>query len=277
MKPLAKCFYDIFDRSVPHTVMDAGLRVIEVRRITGTLDKCGELDADFRYIKRRDRGERSRMHRLREAAKSYLYIPPIDAVFYRGEYYVIDGNRRVAVAKALGVEYIDANVKEYALRDDTESSRGALSRRRFESLTGLKNINLFRETGYEALLEELSLGEEVSLRSGAVGAGKRGLRSPARKWYTELFIPAVSEIAESELPKLYPGLTPGDIFVLILRFYREFFGGLPEDVSFETAVSGYLFAHALPQRRPWRILPFRILQTLIMGRSDKEDFSTMKR
>ena len=271
MKPLAKCFYEAFDRSMPHTVMDAGPRVIEVRRITGTLDKCGELDSDFRYIKRRDRGERSRWHRLNEAAKSYRFFPPIDAVFYRGEYYVIDGNRRVAVAKALGVEYIDANVKEYALRDDAESSRGALSRRRFESRTGLKNINLFFETGYEVLLAELSR------RSGAGGAEKLDLRSSARKWYSELFIPAVSEIAKSELPRVYPELAPGDIFVLVLRFYRDFFGGLPEGVSFKTAVSGYVFAHALPQRRPWRFLPFRIIQTLITGRSEKEGFAPVKR
>jgi hypothetical protein len=256
---------------MPHTVMDAGLRVIEVRRITGTLDKCGELDADFRYIKRRDRGERSRWHRLNEAARSYHFFPPIDAVFYRGEYYVIDGNRRVAVAKAFKVEYIDANVKEYVLRDDAESSAGALSRRRFESRTGLKNINLFNETGYEVLLDEMS---RAPVTGGPV---KRDVRSSARKWYSEIFIPAHSEIAKSELPKVYPGLTPGDIFVLILRFYRDFFGGLPEDVSFRTAISGYLFAHALPQRRPWRFFPFRLLQTLITGRSEKEGFAPEKR
>jgi hypothetical protein len=271
MKDLAKCFYEVFDKSRPHTVMDAGLRVVEVERITGTLDKCGELDSAFRYIKRRDRGERSRWHRLNEAAKSYHFFPPIDTVLYRGEYYVIDGNRRVAAAKAHKVEYIDANVKEYVLRDDADSSAGALSRRRFESQTGLKNINLFFETGYAFLLDELLR------RAGASGRGKRELHSFARKWYSELFIPACSEITKSELPKNYPGLAPGDIFVLILRFHREFFGGLPEAVSFKTAVSGFMFAHALPQRRLWRFLPFRFLQTLITGRSEKEGFTPWKR
>jgi hypothetical protein len=271
MKELAKCFYEEFDKSRPHTVMDAGLRVVEVRRITGTLDKCGELDVNFRYIKRRDRGERSRWYRLSEAAKSYHFFPPIDAVFYRGEYYVIDGNRRVAAAKALKVEYIDAHVKEYVLRDDAEFSAGALSRRRFESQTGLKNINLYFETGYAVLLDELSR------RAGESGRGKRDLHSFARKWHSELFIPASSEIAKSELPKRYPGLTPGDIFVLILGFYRDFFDGLPQDVSFETAISGYMFAHALPQRRPWRIFPFRILQTLLTGRSEKAGFTPRNR
>jgi hypothetical protein len=38
--------------------MDAGLRVVEVEKIIGTVDKFGELDRRFRPLRRRDRGER---------------------------------------------------------------------------------------------------------------------------------------------------------------------------------------------------------------------------
>ena len=84
------------------------------------MDKCGELDSTFRYIKRKDRGERSRRHRLEEAAREYRFFPPIDVLLYKGRYYVVDGNRRVSAAKGMKVEFIDAHVKEYIHKGDVE-------------------------------------------------------------------------------------------------------------------------------------------------------------
>jgi hypothetical protein len=50
MRRRVRCFYEDFIKTEPYTVMDAGLRVIELKRVVGTVDKCGELDDRFRYI-----------------------------------------------------------------------------------------------------------------------------------------------------------------------------------------------------------------------------------
>jgi len=270
MKALAKCFYEEFEKARPHTIMDAGLRVIEVKRITGTLDKCGELDAGFRYIKRHDRAERSRWNRLQNAAKNYVFFPPIDVVFYRGEYYVMDGNRRVASAKSMKMEFIDAHVKEYILREDSDSTLGSLSRRRFENETGLKSVSLFNETGYALLNEEIHTAADGSqARAGKSGYSKKEFQAGARRWNSEVFIPACAEIGKSALPHAYPELAPGDIFVLILRFYGEYMGGLPKGVNFGTVISGYMFARRIPHRRAWRFFLFKVLQAALMGKRGK--------
>lgn len=40
-------------------------------------------------------------------------VPPIIVYKVGNEYYVLDGNHRVAIAKELGIEFIDAEVIEF--------------------------------------------------------------------------------------------------------------------------------------------------------------------
>jgi hypothetical protein len=136
-------------------VFDGGLRVIEVSKLKGSVDKCGELDARFRYIKRRDRRECSRRYQLEEAQKRNIFLPPIEVYLYGGEYFVLDGHRRVASALNLGIEFLDAHIREYVYQGDALGMAGVLSRKRFESETGIRNIALTYEYGYKILLEDI--------------------------------------------------------------------------------------------------------------------------
>jgi hypothetical protein len=266
VKRLAECFQDVFDKKTPYTVMDAGLRVVEVSRIVGTVDKCGELDQSFRYIKRKDRVENSRWHRIRDAAKKYEILPPIEVNLYKGKYYVVDGNRRVAAAKALEMEFIDANVKEFIPGSEKEMLSGALFRRRFESETGLKNIRLTSEIGYRLLLEE------IESSSGTSKAKK------AKQWYSSCYLPFCAQIGRSEIQSYYPGYSEGDIFVLVARFYRDFIDmrcskthlSGAHDLSFRTLISGFMFAHRIPERRVFRSVPFRLLNRLVLAGEKKK-------
>lgn len=260
MKRLAECFQDIFDKKKPYTLLDAGLRVIEVSKVVGTLDKCGELDQSFRYITRKDMGERSRWNRIRDAAGRYEFFPPIDVNFYKGKYYVVEGNRRVAAAKALEMEFIDANVKEFIHGSEKEMLSGALYRRRFEGETGLKSIRLTSEIGYRLLLEEIESS-----------AGKSKAER-AKQWYSSCYLPFCAQIGRSEIRSFYPGLSEGDIFVFIVGFYRDFIevrcseknlSGV-QGISFQTLISGFMFVHRIPERRVFRGFPFRVLNRLAL-------------
>jgi hypothetical protein len=255
MKKTIKCFDTVFDGTRPHIVMDAGLRVIEIRRITGTVDKCGELDTGFRYIRRNDRQEMSRRFHMAVAMERFEFMPPIIVYLFQGEYFIVDGHRRVSTAIRMKVEYIDAVVREFVYRDDTIGMRGALSRRRFETQTGLKSINLTYEIGYQTLLREIEEypGKEI---------GKR-----ARMWYTDTYLPAYREIRASVLPMKYRELRTGDIYVLIVDFFVKYMGGIPEGVGFATCISGFLFAHGITQNRFFRGFPFRLIGRLLYGKA----------
>jgi len=260
-----KCFAEQAARVGPYRSLDAGPRVIGLARITGTVDKCGELDARFRLRgRRRDRHERYRRRRLERADLATTDLPPISVYLLSGEYYVIDGHRRVAAALRRKLEYMDAQVTECIPLSDRAALEGAASHRRFEQETGLRNVRLAYEGGYATLLEEIAA---FGLNGAAIGAEDLSPRERARRWQSASFRPACALLAGSALPRRFPGAEPGDLYVTVARFYRDLLGGYPPGASYQTLLSGFSFAKRLPDRRPLRAAPFRLLLSLLGARS----------
>jgi hypothetical protein len=235
MSSKVKCFADVFEKDRPYTAMDGGLKPIETRMITGTVDKCGDLDDQFRYKRRGNMKEKYRRHKLERAAKRYEFFPPIKVIRYKNEYFVEDGNRRVATAKEAGIDYLDAYITDYIHDDDEQAMDGALARKRFEVDTGIKNIILTNEAGFRQLLRELEQFEGT-----------------AQEWKSQWFLSGCKAVERSSLPKKYPDLRTEDIYVLLSSFYFDFMGGYPENISFESLISGYIFARNIKNPRPLR-------------------------
>jgi len=252
-----KCFAEEAARIGAYRTLDAGPRVIEVARVTGTVDKCGELDGRFRLLGRRhDRRERFRRRSLEQANLAITGLPPIAAYLLPGEYYVIDGNRRVAAALQQGLEYLDAHVTECIPLADRAALEGASSRRRFEQETGLKSVRLAYERGYTTLLEEVAAYQ-------GLGEAELAARERARRWLSDFFRPACALLRSSALARRFPGAEPADLFVTVSRFYRDLMGGYPPGASYATLLSGFSFAERVPSVRPLRAAPFRLLLRLL--------------
>jgi len=250
-----KCFDVEIAKHTPYATFETGLRVVEVKRITGSVNKCHELDRRFRALRRRDRKERWRRGRLSEHSVTFYSLPPIDVYLLGGEYYVIDGNRRVAAAKEFALEFMDANVTECVPHENKEAHRGMVSQRLFEQQTGLKNIRLDQTSGFADLLEEVR------------GYGESGdIPGKARDWYSDVYLPRLDSIAGSALKKRYANYREGDLYILVNRFFKDLMGGIPKDVGFETVISAFNFAHQIPKKRLFRRFPFRQLYFLLRGR-----------
>ena len=264
-----KCFAEEAARVGPYRTLDAGPRVIELARIRGTVDKCGELDSRFRLVGRRhDRRERYRRRSLERVDLTVTDLPPISVYLLSGEYYVIDGNRRVAAAMGQKLEYMDAQVTECIPLSDRAALDGASSRRRFEQETGLRNLRLAYESGYATLLEEAAgFGQAGAEAAAAAGAPQLSPRERARRWHSGFFLPACALLADSSLMRRFPGAEPGDLYVSVARFYRDLMGGYPSGASYETLLSGFRFAQRLPDRRPLRAASFRLLLAILGARS----------
>ena len=251
----AKCFDDEIRKYGPYATIEAGLRVIEVKRITGSVNKCHELDRRFRTRRRRDRKERWRRNRLDGHSLQFYSIPPIDVYLLSGEYYVIDGNRRVAAAKQFGLEFMDAYVTGCVPHGNKEAHRGVVSQRLFEQQTGLKNVRLDYTSGYAELLEEVREYSEGD-----------NLAESARSWYSEVFLPRLRVIAESELKRRYEHAREGDLYLMVTRFFKELMGAVPQDVGFDTVISSFLFARSLRSKPLFRRFPLRQVYTILRGR-----------
>ena len=85
---------------------DGGLQTIAIADIVGTQDRCCDFDRNFHPM--RD----GLMARIDAVARAFPTgdFPPIQVVQVDRAYFAVDGHKRVAAARALGVELIDAHV-----------------------------------------------------------------------------------------------------------------------------------------------------------------------
>jgi hypothetical protein len=86
-----------------------GLQTIELDSIVGTVDRSREFDRAFRPTSRR---VRYRWERVAKAMRRGEALPPIDVYRIGDLHFVRDGHHRVSVARARGLEKIDAYVTE---------------------------------------------------------------------------------------------------------------------------------------------------------------------
>lgn len=193
-----------------------GIRPIRVRRIVGSAGKAEKLRPDFLPLGSGPaQGNYQAILRRMEAGE---VLPPISVYQLRNRYFIIDGHTRVAAAKTLGIEFLDADVTEAIPKKDGEVNLTHFARREIERYTGLEGIRLTAAwryhllhrhiEGYRVYLEQ-SRGRDVSLPEAAA------------IWYRSQYLPTLVEIRRRKLTSSTGGRTSGDVYTDILRSWGE--------------------------------------------------------
>jgi hypothetical protein len=90
-----------------------GVGTVPTECIRGTASKSGSRGSDFRPLDGHAPADwGSRWSRLMSAAHDQAILPPIQLLRVAGDYWVVDGHNRVALARQLGQLWIDADVTE---------------------------------------------------------------------------------------------------------------------------------------------------------------------
>lgn len=193
-----------------------GVRPIRVKRIVGSAGKASKLAPTFLPL---GAGPAAGNYRaILRAMKAGQELPPI-AVYQIGtRYFVIDGHTRVAAAKVLNIDFLDAYVTEGLPRKEGEVNLTYYARREFERATGLNGIRLtaawryhllhHHVEGYRLYLER-SLGRDVTLEEAA------------RVWFRTQYQPTLLEIRRRKLQSSTGGRTSGDVYTDILKAWTE--------------------------------------------------------
>lgn len=226
-EPAVRSFNEDATRAGPVAPRQLGLRTVDLARIVGSVGRAHQLDANFRS-RSKDHHEESRYQSVRRALEAGTVLPPVDLYKLGYGYYVLDGNHRVAAAKALGWREIDAMVTEFVPLKDPHSQRVFAERRIFESVTGLTRIGATREGTYARL--------EAMIRDYAAERGRADLREAARDWEAEIFWPAFAAIRKRRLTQRFPGERTADVFVRVAE-WRDRDG--KKDLSWEESVTAY--------------------------------------
>ncbi len=204
----------------------AGIRPIAVGDIVGSVDRSSQFDRDFRPRVPEQR-ERARQIALRFPGGDF---PPIKVYQVAELYFVRDGHVRVAAAKQMGVEYIDAEITE--LTTDAEIP------------ADVEMIDVIHMEQHRRLLAETRLGDArpeadlrvsqpvgyVKLRESIAGHGYRliqergellGRDEVARDWYDRIFEPSIDALGRSGVAEAFPQSTPADLFLWLEQRRRS--------------------------------------------------------
>lgn len=216
-----------------------GVEAIRVDHIVGSVDKSE--DFDERFLPRNDRTKR----RWAQVERAFPRgdFPPIEVYKVDKTYYVIDGHHRVGVAKARGIEFIDADITElhspYELEPDVDMADiiHLQQKRMFLQQSGLglvrpdARIEVSRPIGYVQLFENLEVHGYHLLQERGEVLSKEAV---AADWYDNVYLKNIAELEEVGLDRLMPEKPISDLYLWV---HQRRQGMFPErgTVSFRSA------------------------------------------
>jgi hypothetical protein len=205
-----------------------GIRPIPIDKIVGTVDRVADFDRQF--LPRRP-AIRDRWKRV-EAAFPEGDFPPIVVYEVEGQYFLVDGHHRVAIAKQLGMESIDAEVTRletrYPLPPDADIGRiiHTEQERTFMEESGLDRarpdarIELTRPHGYLDLLDDIRVHGYFLMKEREQPVPDEEI---AADWYDWVYRPVVEAAREAGLFDLFPVAKDGDLYLWLQERRRALY------------------------------------------------------
>ena len=240
---------DVRDLVHPKSESYKGMKVVPLDRIIGSEGRYKDFNKAFlpRY-----EHIRNRWQSIDKAHISDVILPPIKLYEIGGVYFVRDGNHRVSVARHQGGYAIDAEVTSLGteIAIDPKMTIDGLKQAvvGYEKQCVFKGSELgkiinpgeleFSEPGryYELLRHiqghkyflNLDQKEEIPF----VEAGK--------SWYKTLYKPIIQIIKSKKLHKRFPGRTPSDLYMWIIKHWHELKEKYGNEFPMEEAANHYV-------------------------------------
>jgi hypothetical protein len=205
-----------------------GEATIAVADIVGTVGRAADFDGCFRPR------DPALAHRIEQVGRNERALDEaIEVIRVDRGYFVVDGHKRVSLAKATGREFIDARISHTPTpyRFDPSVDPVALERtaseQRFRAETGLLDavpavrFVASRLEGYAELRESLtSYAYDLSHRLGRLLSREEA----SALWYESVYRPTIGAAQQNRLDELIGCCTDADLFLSIHRQSRELWG-----------------------------------------------------
>jgi hypothetical protein len=220
--------YDVKKILKPKNEVYRGMKTVPIKLIVGSEGRYRDFN---KYFLPRSEFLRARWERVDKAQIRDIPLPAIQLYEIGGAYFVRDGNHRVSVARAQGVEEIDAEVTSLGTEITitpsmtAEELKGAVidyekklfyEKTRFGELTGDDNLVFTQPGRYDEIYNHImvhkyylnqSRDEEIPFAEALVS------------WYNNVYSPIVKIINDDMLCLNFPGRSPGDLYVWIVSHW----------------------------------------------------------
>ena len=204
-----KCFTDCQREEEAFDTRDRGLRTVPLDRIVGSVGRYQDFDERFR-LKQRVPSER--LERIKAAMRQGRPLPPVKLYQIKDEYYVLDGNHRIAAAKEMGHDDILATIVEFIPSAKTLENILYHERSDFSDRTGNASIELSEVGQYEGLLKQIEAhGRHLEETEGR----HVDFVQAAADWYKTIYRPLCGMIQRGGLLASFPGRSVADLYAYI--------------------------------------------------------------
>ncbi|HUE68716.1 MAG TPA: DUF4032 domain-containing protein [Candidatus Acidoferrum sp.] len=202
-----------------------GVEDIPLDKIAGSVapeSKTVDFDANFLPLNPRLRDRWVNVY----AAMVATDVPPIDVYRVDDKYYVIDGHRRVSVARALERPTIRARVINVRTRAPLPSEADTHTLLRAAEYSAFLQETQLHRTRPQARLECSRLGRYDEIMQHILGhryfmSLEQGrdvpLQEAAASWYDHVYHPIAEAIRRHKVLEQLPGWTEADLYVEITR------------------------------------------------------------
>lgn len=221
-------FNDVKEILKPRNETYKGMQVVPLELIVGSEGRYRDFNKYFlpRSEHLRQRWERVDMARLKD-----IILPPIQLYEIGGVYFVRDGNHRVSVARSQGSGSIDAEVISLSseIKIDpnmtTEQLKQAVinyektlfyEKTNFYELTGCDNLDFSTPGRYDVIYNHI-LVHKYYLNEHATN--EISFADALVSWYNNVYKPIIDIIQEEHLDARFPGRTPSDLYVWIVKHW----------------------------------------------------------
>ena len=206
----AKCFREDQECEGAFDHIDRGISSVPLEQIVGSVGRYHDFDSQFEI---KDHVPPDRFISVKKAMREGKSLPPVKLYKIKDEYYVLDGNHRIAAAKELGRSDIMAKIVEFIPSSNTLENIIYREKSEFVEQTGLTHPIDISEVGqFPNLLEQVE-----THRAFLAGREKPGatLKQAAEDWYKTIYQPLTSIIQKGGLLPAFPGRTLDDLYAYI--------------------------------------------------------------
>lgn len=208
--PTAKSFQQSQQDEDAFDARDRGIRTIPLERIVGSVGRYNDFDARFRI---RAHMPVERLEAIRKALKDGKHLPPVKLYQIKNEYYVLDGNHRIAALKEAGRDDVRARILEFIPSKKSLDNLIYREKAEFDDRTRLPaEIELTELGQYRYLIQQIETHQGfLESQTGAAVT----LPQAALDWYRSIYCPLLAIIENGKLQSHFPQRTLADLYVYI--------------------------------------------------------------
>ena len=194
---------------------------------------------------------RERWKHVDAAQYESIILPPIKVYELGGLYFVRDGNHRVSVAKARGIEFIDAEI--VSLQSEIKLKPAYTLKSMIKEIISYEKRVFYTETNFGDITDFWSLDFTSTgqydiiynhiLTHKAYIEKKRNAEMPEANaimsWFEDVYLPIIEAIDDRHVMRYFKQHTKSDLYVWIMRYWEELREKFGDGVQLDEAVQSF--------------------------------------